>query len=183
MVFMGGILGGRPERVMQTPLYTPQQEAVLNQLLGGAQQQLPQGFEFLQNILSQNPQAMQAYERPALRQFEEQILPTIAERFTGDYGTGSSRSSAFGQQLGQAGAGLAENLQAQRAGLGFQGLQGLLQLLSGGLGERTQRTFRPSQPGLLTGLLQNLVGGTTTGVGYGIGQAGSSGLASLLGLG
>jgi len=178
MAFLGGILGGKKERVMETPRYTPQQEAVLNQLLSGGQQQLPQGFEFLSNILSQSPEAMSAFERPALRQFEEQILPTIAERFTGGFGTGSNKSSAFGQQLGAAGAGLAENLQAQRAGLGFKGLDQLLRILSGGLGERTERTFRPGSPGFLEGIL----GGTSQAIGQGLGQAGSAGIASLLGL-
>jgi len=148
MSFLNFLLGDK-EKTQEFKRYNQQQENVLNQLLGGAQQQLPSGFEFLQNILGQSPEDMQAFERPALRQFEQQILPTIAERFTGTFGEGSNKSSAFGQQLGQAGAGLAENLQAQRAGLGFKGLEQLLGILSGGLAPRTDRSFSPRRPGFL----------------------------------
>jgi hypothetical protein len=166
MSFLGFLLGSG-EKTKEFQRYNPQQEQVLNMLLGGAQQQLPQGFEFLQNILSQSPEAMQAFERPALRQFEEQILPTIAERFTG-MGIGSSRSSAFGQQLGAAGAGLSENLQAQRAGLGSNALTQLLGILSSGLAPRFDRQIRPRQ----SGLLEQLAGNAATAAGQAIGSGG-----------
>lgn len=156
MAFLDFLLG-KKEKTQEFRRFDPQQEQVLNQLLGGGQQLLPSGFEFLQNLLSQDPSQMQAFERPALRQFEEQIIPGIAERFTGRFGTGSMRSSAFGQQLGQAGAGLAEKLQAQRGGLGMQALSQLRAMLSPGLGQRTDTVFRPAQPGLLQSVLPGLI--------------------------
>ncbi|MGD8326448.1 MAG: hypothetical protein PVF65_05995 [Sphingomonadales bacterium] len=164
MAFLGNPFG-KKQKTQEFRRFSPQQESVLNQLLGGAQQQLPSGLDFLQNILGQSPEAMQAYEAPALRQFQEQILPMIAERFTGGYGSGSQRSSAFGQQLGQQGAALAEKLQAQRAGLGFDALSQLQNLLGYGLTPRTERVISPGRPGLA----QGISGALGQGLGFGLG--------------
>lgn len=138
-------LFGKGEKTEQFQRYTPEQENVLNQLLGGGGQQLPQAFDFLQGILSQDPERMKQFEAPAMRQFEEEIIPTIAERFTG---ADAQKSSAFGQQLGKAGAGLSERLAAQRGGMGMDALSKLQSLLSGGLGQRFETAIRPGQPGL-----------------------------------
>lgn len=154
--FMGNIfsklatmLGGVPERLQQVPRFTEPQQDIFSQLQQGAAGALPAGFEQLLSILTQDPEAARQFEAPALRQFEEQILPTIAERFTGLLGEGAQRSSAFGQQLGQAGAGLAEKLQAQRGERGGQALQQLMQLLGTGLTPQFESIFRPRQPGLV----------------------------------
>ena len=153
-------LFGKGEQLQQVPRFTEQQQTALSQLLQGAQQGLPGGLNFLQSILGQTPEAMKQFEAPAMRQFEEEILPSIAERFTGQLGEGAQRSSAFGQQLGQAGAGLSERLGAQRAGLGSQALQQLMQILGTGLTPQFETLFRPRQPGFLEegtrGALQNL---------------------------
>lgn len=155
MSFLNFLFGKR-EKTQEFQKYNPQQEEALNQLLSGGQRLLPSGLQFLENLLSQEPEQMQAFEAPALRQFNEQIIPGIAERFTSQFGPGSQRSSAFGQQLGAAAAGLAERLQAQRSGLGVQAVEQLRSLLSGGLGQRTDRVIRPGQPGLLQGLIPGL---------------------------
>lgn len=149
-------LFGKKEKTQEFQKYNPQQEAALNQLLAGGQKQLPEAFDYLSMLLSQDPQQMAAFEAPAMRQFNEQIIPGIAERFTSQFGPGSQRSSAFGQQLGAAGAGLAERLQAQRSGLGLSALSQLQSLLSGGLGQRSDKVVRPAQPGLLQGLVPGL---------------------------
>ena len=163
-------LFGKPEQMQQAQLYTPEQQQSMQQQLGGATQQLPQIFEYLNQILSQNPELMKQFEAPAMRQFEEQILPTIAERFSG---LNAQKSSAFGQQLGQAGAGLSENIAAQRAGLGQQAIGQLQQLLQGGQQRQYENIFRPQT----FGALGQLAGG----IGQGLGTAGSLGLKSLLG--
>jgi len=158
-------LFGKGERVKSIPKYTPQQENVLEQLLGQSQQGIPDALNFLFNILGQDEEALKAFEAPALRQFEEQILPTIAERFTGSLGEGSQRSSAFGQQLGKAGAGLAENLAAQRANLSSNALSQLQGLLGMGLSPRSDKIFMQRQPGFL----ENLGVGLSPGLGALIG--------------
>lgn len=149
-------LFGTAEKQQQVPRFTGQQQRALSGLLSGVQQQLPQGLDFLSQLLSGGGVSEETYDRPALRQFSEQIVPGIAERFTGEFGPGSQQSSAFGQQLGQAGAGLAEALAAQRSQRGVQqqqlGLQGLSQLqalLGAGLAPQYDTRFSPAQPGFL----------------------------------
>jgi hypothetical protein len=106
------------------------QKKVLQQLLGSLKgqstniQQNPlyqQGSNYLQQLLSGSPESTQAFEAPAMRQFNEQIIPGLAERFSA-MGAGAQSSSAFQQALGQAGAGLSERLQALRSGLQMQGV-------------------------------------------------------------
>lgn len=79
-----------------------------------------EGQSYLQSILSQNPEMMKQFEAPYLRQFEEEIVPGLAERFSG---MGARSSSAFQQALGSQGAGLMERLAALRSGLGMQAAQ------------------------------------------------------------
>ena len=146
-------LFGQGEKTQEFQRFTQPQQDVLQQLLGGAQEGIDPMMQFLMQILSQDPEMMKQFEAPALRQFEEQTLPSIAERFTGTRGAGSQRSSAFGQQLGQAGAGLQEKLAANRAGLGFDAMGQLRSLLGAGLAPQTDKLYTPRQPGLLEGLL------------------------------
>jgi len=155
MAFMD-FLFGKGERTQQLPRFTGQQQRALSGILSGAQQQLPQGLDFLSQLLSGGGVSEETFERPAIRQFSEQIIPGIAERFTGAFGPGSQQSSAFGQQLGQAGAGLAEALAAQRSQRGVQqqqlGLQGLGQLqalLGAGLTPQFDTRIQGAQQGLL----------------------------------
>ena len=74
------------------------------------------GNKYIQDILSQNPEMMQQFEAPYMRQFKEQIIPQLAERFAGN---GSASSSAFNQTMAQAGTSLSERLASLRANLGM----------------------------------------------------------------
>ena len=156
------MIGGTPEQIQQVPRFTQPQQDIFSQLQTGVAGALPPGFEHILAMLTQDPQAAKQFEAPAMRQFEEQILPTIAERFTGTLGEGAQRSSAFGQQLGAAGAGLSERLQAQRGERSGPAMQQLLQILGIGLTPQHESILRPRQPGLvetgLGGILQNLPG-------------------------
>lgn len=102
---------------------TPEQKALHNSILaqlmgmsqGGGGYDLAN--QYYNNFLGPNQQ--QAYDQfsaPYMQQFQEQILPQIAERFAG---AGALSSSGFGQSLG----GAASGLQAQLAQL-FSQLQG-----------------------------------------------------------
>lgn len=138
-------LFGKGEKTQQFQRFTPQQQQVFNQILGGASGQLPQSFEFLNSILSNDPEAIAKFEAPTRRAFEEQTIPSIAERFTG---MGAQKSSAFGQQLGEAGKRLEEGLGAQRSQLGFNALAQLQSLLGTGLTPQFENVLRPGQSGL-----------------------------------
>jgi len=91
-------------------------------LIGLLQQMMGQGGglnlanQYDQNLLGQGPEAFQNFSEPYLQQFQEQILPQIAERFAG---AGALSSSGFGQALG----GASSNFQAQLAQL-FSQMQG-----------------------------------------------------------
>jgi len=152
---------GRGGRTEQVPTVTPQQKGVLDQILGGLGGQgfgggaLGSGLQNIFNLLSGDQGALDAFQAPAIRQFEEQTVPGIAERFSG-LGAGAQRSSAFGQQLGAAGAGLAENLSAQRAGLQSDALSQLRGLLGMGLGPQFQNQQIPGSEGAIHGILQGL---------------------------
>lgn len=124
-----GSLSGQPIDVQQSPLFQ-------------------KGSSYLQSLLSGSPEATAAFEAPAMRQFQEQIVPGLAERFAG-LGAGAQSSSAFNQALGAAGAGLSENLAALRGqlqlgalpqALGFaqQPISNLLGFSQLGLGTQAQ---------------------------------------------
>jgi hypothetical protein len=153
----------QPAQLKQAPIFTGKQQNILNSILGQAGGQLGQGFNFLQSILSQNPEINKQFEAPLLRQFNEEIIPSIAERFTG---MGAQKSSAFGQQLGKATTGLGEILGSQRGERGFKALDQLQSLLKMGLTPQFSNYFqqpsesyikRQRQPGLLETGSQNLL--------------------------
>ena len=154
-------LFGTGAKTKTQPIYNPEQENLLNQLLSGLQQQVPQGLQNLQNIIGGEERDFAAFERPARRAFEQQTLPTIAERFTGQFGTGSQRSSAFGQALGTAGRELEKNLFAKRLGMQGDALSQLMSLLGPAISPRQFQYTVPRQPGLF----EQLGAGAAEGVG------------------
>lgn len=162
-------LFGKGEKTKQFQKYTPQQQGALNKTLQGSQQQLPEIFNYLQSILSQDPELMKQFEAPARRSFEQQTIPSIAERFTE---MGAQGSNAFGQQLGQAGASLEENLAAQRGQMGTQAIQQLMQLLNMGLTPQFENVYQPATQGFL--------GTAAQGLGQGFGMGGTNWLLDWL---
>lgn len=120
-LFGGG--GAQNDKLKKVPTGNPQQEALHNSILaqamgmsqgGGGYQQAQ---NYYNNFLGDNQQqAFNQFSQPYQQQFNEQILPQIAERFAG---AGALSSSGFGQALGGASAGL----QSQLAQL-FSQLQG-----------------------------------------------------------
>lgn len=188
---------GKKERTQQLPAFNKQQQALqqslISQLLGQNAniQQSPlfqQGSSFLQNLLSGSPEATAAFEAPYMRQFNEQTIPELAERFSG-LGSGSQRSSAFQQALGSAGAGLQENLASLRSGLQMQAIPqafSYAQQPISNYASLANQAFRPSFENILRpatgGVLGGLFGGASQGLGQEGGMAMMSKLLPLLGL-
>lgn len=106
-------LFGKKDKLKKVPTGTPQQQQfhgnILNQLM--QMQQQGGGYNNAQNyynsLLQPGNEAYQNFAAPYLQNFEEQILPGIAEQYAGK---GALSSSAFGQSLGAAGAGLQSQL-------------------------------------------------------------------------
>src|ERR1051326_5222633 len=98
-------LMGSPDKLKKIPTGTKQQSALHNNLLAQAMglSQDGGGFnlanQYYNNLLGGNGDAFNNFSSPFINQFNEQILPQIAERFAG---AGALSSSGFGQALGGA---------------------------------------------------------------------------------
>jgi hypothetical protein len=168
MAFWDFLVGKQHQaKTTQLPTMSPEQMNILNSMLSQMQGPMSQGFGNLSQILSGSPEAFKAFEAPAMRQFNEQIVPGIAERFSG-IGSGAQGSSAFGQTLGQAGAGLSENLAAMRANLQQNAMGQLSNMLGMGLGARPfENVYQPAHRDY--GLLGSMMPGIGAGIGGAIG--------------
>lgn len=133
---------GNPGGVEQYSTVTPDQQSIL-QLL----QQL--GVQGLQNPY----EGFEPIAQQARNQFNQQTVPSIAERFA-SMGDNALSSPTFASQLGQAGAGLESELAAMKAGYGQQNLQQILQLLQLGLSPQSENVYRPRE----NGFIQNALG-------------------------
>lgn len=167
MDFLFGSSGGTE----QMSTLTPQQQAMQEQLLAGLGPTQMQGLQYLQSILSQDPEMMAQFSAPMMRQFEQETVPMIAERFAGMGTMGSGSSSAQNLAMAQAGKELQESLGALRSQLGMQAgsqLQGLL-----GIG------MQPSFENVYMQPTTGLFGGLATGAGQGLGMVGGNWLSRL----
>jgi len=143
---LGQFFGGSPAQTMQFPRFNPQQQDAFSQLLQNALQGL-----------SQTRSDFGPIEQRARSQFQQQTVPSLAERFT-SMGSGASLGSpAFTSQLGQAGAGLEEGLAAQRGQYGLQQQQMLMSLLGLGLTPQFESAYQPRQAGFLESGAQGLL--------------------------
>lgn len=98
--------GGGKGGFEQVPRYTPEQKKILDELA-------KQGMSDVD---------MAKVEELYKRQFQEETIPSIAERFSG-MGSGGQRSSAFLNTLTGAGEGLSSQLAALRSRAGMSKLQ------------------------------------------------------------
>jgi len=153
------LLKGSPRKQEQIQIYTPEQQQFMSDLLQRSQPGLGSGMDRLTQLLEGGEGAYDAFEAPMMRQYEEQVIPGLAERFSG---LNAQSSSAFGQALGQAGAGLTENLASLRENIRSQALGQLTNLGQLGLGQRFENLGIARDPGLL--------GAMAPGIGKGIGE-------------
>ena len=175
-------LFGSGDKNIQRGTLTGGQQQGLDQILNQLKSMAGQGGaysgaqNYLQGLLSGDPNAFAQFEAPYRQQFEQQTLPGIAERFAGlnPMGGGLS-SSGFGQALGGAGAQLQAQLAGLHGGLRNQAVGQAFgqynQLANQGLGTRAfENQYQPGSGGLF--------GGLGTGAAQGFGQLG--GMAGLL---
>ncbi len=156
-----GTSGGFQQQTTQTP----GQQQNFNQLLSGLGAPQGAGMEWLQNMLAGGEGAFDAYEAPFKRQFEQETIPGIAERFAGMGSGGAQSSSAMQQTMGQAGTELSQNLASLRGNL----QQNAMGLLQGMMGQSYQPTFenvfmQPTQ-GIIPGMIQGAGAGASQAAG------------------
>ncbi len=116
--------GGQKAKMKQVPNYSPEQMSALKNYYQNPLDSNPlyqQGSNFLQNLYG--GQGDQAFEAPYMQNFQQNIVPQLANQFAGQgTGAGGLNSSEFQNSLAQAG----KNLQVDLAGLRSQRqLQGL----------------------------------------------------------
>jgi hypothetical protein len=158
------LLFGKDAEELQMSTMTPEQQQFLSQFMGGLGEATPQMFQYLNQLLSGDSQSYNDFAAPMMRQFQEETIPGIAERFGG---MGAQSSSGFQQSLGKAGAGLQENLAALRSQLQMQATNQLQGMIGQGLGTKSfENLYMPAQPGMIQGMAQ--------GAGQALGQAGAS---------
>lgn len=181
-------LFGSPDKLKKVPTGTTEQQALHSGVLQNAMNMSQPGGgydlaqQYYNNFLSPNQgQAYDQFSAPYLQQFEEQLLPQIAERFAG---AGALSSSGFGQTLG----GAASGLQAQLAQLFAQLQSQAAQSQYGQYNQQTQTglNYQPyaynKQQGS-SGFLPNILGGVGTAmagpIGGAFGNFAASGINSL----
>lgn len=132
-------LFGSGDKLKKVKQFTPEQMQMLKSITDALMDQ-GGGFQGAFNVLNQylNPESdvYKSLEAPYLRQFEQETVPMLAERFAGFGGGmgGGLSSSGFGQALGAAGAGLQENLAAMKTGLQRQSAGDIFGLMQQALG-------------------------------------------------
>lgn len=119
----------RPQRKLLKPFY--KQLTGINK--GGLNQ--------LNSLLKYKPESLEEMQAPALEQFENQVIPSILERFSG---AGARSSSALNQTLGESAKGLTTNLAAMRA----QSLQNAVQVRQNALNQLLGYNQFAANPGL-----------------------------------
>ena len=149
-------LFGRPERnYQQSTLGQEQQPGYQNLLAAGQQRGAGGAFgesaDYYRDLLSNDSQTANAMFAPEQRRFNEQIVPDLAEQFSGHGGIGSS---GFRNAAINAGTDLSERLGAIRAQLRQQGAQGLSNIGGMGLQNFNENVHRPETFGLLGGLFE-----------------------------
>lgn len=177
-------LFGSPDKMKKMDTGTKEQMQFGGKDLISMLQQMMQGGgglnlanQYDQSLLGQGPEAFNQFSAPYLQQFQEQMLPQIAERFAGG---GALSSSGFGQAVGGAATGLQAQLAqlfSQLQGQAAQRQQGEFQGLSQ-LGLNYSPFAYQQQQGS-GGFLAPLLGGIGTAIGGPMGGAIGSGIGSL----
>jgi len=166
-------LFGSPEKHERVSTLLPEQQGTFNQLQRatagrGAGGVFGESSDYWRDILSNNPELLQQFIAPEMRQFNEQIIPGLSEQFAG-MGAGGLSSSGFRNAATAAGTDLSERLGAIRANLKNSAAQGLFGLGQQALGNYSQDVMtEPGTEGFLTkalGTIPNLAAAYFTGGG------------------
>jgi len=152
---------------------------------GGAQditqnQNYQQGGQWL-NSLFNDPEFFKNFEAPLQRNFEENTVPDLANRFASQGSGGSLGSTGFRNQLAREGSNLHTNIAALRGGMQQQGVNqslqyaqqpfsNLMQMYQQALGQPVNNQYQPPSAGPFGGAFSSLVGGFGQGMGNQWGQ-------------
>ncbi len=151
---------------------------IYNQGLQGSSQNY---FDWYNKLLSGDPGALNALDEPLMRQFNEEVIPSIAERFTS---LGAQGSSSFGQAAAHAGQSLMGDLGAQRQNFIMNATDRLGQFQQGAFTPSFGTNYEPRSRGFGLDLLQTgvsaAVGGAAQGYASQAGQKQNTGASTAL---
>jgi len=139
----GNWWSGNKPQVMTSSPFTGNQQNLMN-MLG------MMGMQGLQTGQMPGGMSFDPIQKQAETQFNTQTIPSLAERFTSM--GGGQRSSAFQGALGQAGAGLQENLAAMKSQYAMQMMPMLMQMMNMGLRPQYEQQYMPGSPSFMTSL-------------------------------
>ena len=165
-----GFWGGTKGKFKQVSTLTKEQQPLQQELQNAGAGAFGTAADYYRNLLSDNPEDLQAFAAPELRRFNEDIIPGISEQFAG-MGAGGLSSSGFRNAAVNAGTDLAERLGQIRANLRQSGAQGLTDIGQMGLKPVTENIYQPGTEGFGTKALSTLA---DAGLNYATG--GTSGL-------
>lgn len=162
-------LFGSPGRIEQVSNLRPDQEPLSEQLVNaglreGAGGAFGDAADYYRGLLSDNSADYNAFAAPALRQYNEDIVPGLSEQFAG-MGAGGLSSSGFRNAQVQGATDLSERLGALRAQLRQSGAQGLANIGQMGLQNFQQNYEVPGTPGFLSSIAPAV--GTAAGAYFG----------------
>jgi hypothetical protein len=179
--FLASKFGGNTkEKMKQVPNMAPYQKNFLQNYYNNPLDSNPlyqQGSNFLQNLYG--GQGNEAFEAPYMQNFQQNIVPQLANQFAGQgTGAGALNSSAFQNSLAQAGKNLQVDLAGLRSQRELQGLPFLLQQAQApgqyGLQGLNYSPFAyhqtPPSQGFFGGALSGLAGGIGQGYGLNAGE-------------
>lgn len=175
---------GTPEVRENVSTLRPEQEGLYQQLTNagkgrGAGGAFGDAADYYRSLLGDNSADYQAFAAPALRQYNQDIVPGISEQFAG-MGAGGLSSSGFRNAQVQGATDLAERLGSIRANLRQAGAQGLANIGSQGLQSFSQNMVtQPGTEGFLSSVAPAIGGALGTAIGGPIGGFIGSGLGNL----
>ena len=126
-----GFMGGKKPKKLDN--WNKEQKALFSQMMqmlgsdGGLGQGMQGGIDLQRQLMDPNSEAVRQFSDPYMREFDQQTVPGLAERFAGMGGMGGGMSSSgFGQALSSAGGNLQSQLAQLKAGLGQNAAQSLM---------------------------------------------------------
>ena len=133
---------GSPEERENVSTLRPEQEGNFQQLQNAAQGRGATGAfgesaDYYRDLMSNDNADINAFNAPALRQYNEEIVPGLSEQFAG-MGAGGLSSSGFRNAQIQGATDLSERLGAMRANLRQRGAEGLQNIGQQSLGNYSQ---------------------------------------------
>lgn len=156
----------------------------IKQMRGGAtditqNQNYQQGQDWLQSMFN-DPEFFNKFEAPLQRQFQEETVPGLANRFASMGSGGSLGSTGFRNQLGREGSNLSTNIASLRGGmqqqaipqsLGYaqQPFSNLMNLYQQAL-QPTNNTYQPASAGPFAPAATAFTGAFSQGYGNQLGQ-------------